>query len=68
MGITGYARHVLAQVGYGWLLKSFVAMFERCQHYRPRRWMVHTTLDAHTDHDDFVVTRLQYARLHVPGA
>jgi hypothetical protein len=41
-------------------------MFERCRQYRPRRWKVYTTLDAYTNHDGVVVTRVEYARIHVP--
>lgn len=26
-------------IGWLWRVESFVAMFERCRPYRPRRWM-----------------------------
>jgi hypothetical protein len=47
-------------------LRSFVVMFEQCRQYRPRSWMAHITLDAHTEHDGFVVTSVGYASIHVP--
>lgn len=33
----GTARCVC--IGWLWRVESFVAMFERCRQYRPRRWM-----------------------------
>jgi hypothetical protein len=57
---------VYACLGWLWRLKSFAAMFERCQHYRPRRWMVHTTLDTHTEHENFGATRIKHASIYVP--